>query len=150
MINIFNDILEKDEHVVKVIKPKKGRYWKSLIFPFAIPLFWPHLIIMLVGTLFTLPFFYAKGYKNLYYAYTNKRLIIRSGKIGIDYQSLEYKDITSTSVYVGFLDKGSKTGSLTFVSPSVHNGKPMKFDYIENPYETMKEIKEYMNSIIKN
>ena len=28
--------------------------------------------------------------------------------------------------------------------------KPMKFDYIENPYETMKEIKEYMNSIIKN
>ena len=72
---------------------------------------------------------------------------MRSGVFGVNYQSLEYKDITSTSVSVGFLDKGCNTGSLMFVSPSVHNGIGMWFTHIENPYETMKEIKEYISSI---
>ena len=57
MEHLFDDILEKDEHIVKIIKPSKGRYWKAGLFPFAIPLFWPHLILFMVLTLFTLPFF---------------------------------------------------------------------------------------------
>ena len=56
----FNDILEKDEKIMKVIKPVKSRYWKQFVFPFAIPLFWPHLIILLVLSFFTLPFFTQK------------------------------------------------------------------------------------------
>ena len=79
------------------------------------------------------------------FAYTNKRLIVRSGIWGVDFQSLEYKDITSTSVSVGFLDKGGKTGTLVFVSPSTHNNMAIKFQFIEKPYETMKEIKEYIS-----
>ena len=146
MENKFIDILEKDEQIIKVFKPNKKRFWKTLIFPFAIPLFWPHLIIMMVFTFFTLPFFFKKGYNNLYYAYTNKRLIVRSGMFGVNYSSLDYQDITSTTVSVGFLDKKTNTGSLQFVSPSVHQGRPMTFSYIENPYEVMKEIKEYMSN----
>ena len=142
MEELFKDILEKDEKIIAVIKPSKKRYWKSLVMPFAIPLFWPHLILMLVGTLFTLPYFIAKGYKNLYYAYTDKRLIKRSGFIGVRYDSLEYKDITSTSVHVGFLDKGCKTGNLSFSSPSVHAGAPIIFNFIKNPYDYMRAIKE--------
>jgi len=145
MNEFFENIIEKDEQIIKVFKPNKKRYWRSPIIPFAIPIFWPHLIIMLVGTLFTLPFLYANGYKNLYYAYTNKRLIVRSGMIGVDYQSLEYKDLTSTSASVGFLDKGLNTGSLQFLSPSAH-GKPIVFGYIEKPYEVMKEIKAYISA----
>ena len=143
----FVDILEKDEQIIKVMKPNKKRFWKGILLWAAIPIFWPHLILFLVFTFFTLPFFLAKGYNNTYYAYTNKRLIVRSGIFGVDYRSLEYKDITSTTVNVGFLDKKTKTGSLGFVSPSVHSGRPMFFSYVENPYETMREIKEYMESL---
>ena len=140
--HLFDNILEKDEYIIKVIKPSKGRYWKAPLFPFGIPLFWPHFLILMALTLFTLPFFYARGYTNLYYAYTNKRLIVRSGIIGVDYRSLDYKFITASSVDVGLLDKGSNTGSLSFKSPT----SSISFSYVQNPYELMKEIKDYMNS----
>ena len=141
--HLFDDILENDEQIVKIIKPSKSRYWKAPLFPFGIPLFWPHFIVIMAVTLFTLPFFYARGYKNLYYAYTNKRLIVRSGKIGVDYRSLDFKHITASSVDVGLLDKGSNTGTLTFKSPSAS----ISLSYVESPYDLMKEIKEYMNSV---
>ena len=146
MEHLFDDILEKDEKIIKVIKPSKSRYWKMPIFPFAIPIFWPHFIVLMVGSFFTLPFFFAHGYKNLYYAYTNKRLIVRSGVIGVDYRTLDYKDITATSVNVDFLDKGSKTGSLRFASPT----SSISFNYVQNPYELLKEIKEYMSTVKKD
>ncbi len=95
-------------------------------------------------SLFTLPYWYAKQYKNTYYAYTNKRLIVRSGVFGISYASMEYKDLTSSSVSVGFLDKACNTGTLRFVNPSAH-GRPILFKYVENPYVLMKEIKDYIN-----
>ena len=145
MEHLFNDILDKDEQIVKVIKPSKSRYLKAPIMPFAIPIFWPHLILFMVLTLFTLPFFYLHGYKNLYYAYTNKRLLIRKGIIGVDYKTLDYKHITASSVNVGFLDKGRHitTGTLTFQSPTTS----IKFNYVENPYDLLREIKEYMNTV---
>ena len=140
--NLFDDILEDDEYVVRIIKPSKRRYWKSLLF-FAIPLFWAHFIVIMVLTLFTLPYFYARGYKNTYYAYTNKRLIVRKGMIGVDYHSLDYKDIAATTVNVGILDKKGNTGSVFFKSPS----SSIAFNYVEEPYALMKEIKQYMNGL---
>ena len=144
----FAEILEKDEQIVKVIKPVKSRYIKSF-WMFCIPFCWPHLIVMMVFTLFTLPYFLIKGINNTYYAYTNKRLIARSGIFGNSYRSLEYKDITSTSVHVGFLDKKTKTGTLAFSSPSAHHQRAMYFSYIENPYQEMNAIKEVINSANK-
>lgn len=145
MENIFNEILEKDEKIIKVIKPHKGRYMKNFFIPFLIPLFWPHLILILVCTLFTPLYFIPKGYKNVYYAYTNKRLITRKGIFGNSYKSLEYKDITSTAVNVGYFDRKSKTGTLVFVSPSSHH-EHMEFSAIENPYIEMNAIKEYISA----
>ena len=145
MEHLFDDILEKDEQIVKIIKPSKSRYWKVFLMPLIIPIFLPHFIVIMACTLFfTIPLLYAHSYKNLYYAYTNKRLIVRRGTIGVDYRTLDYKFITSTTVDVGLLDKGkTKTGSLSFKSPtaSIH------FDYVENPYDLMREIKEYMNIV---
>lgn len=102
------------------------------------------MILILVGTLFTPFYFIPKGLKNVYYAYTNKRLIVRKGIFGNNYDSLEYKDITSTSVKVGFFDRRSKTENLVFVSPSSHHEHPMEFAHIKNPYQEMKEIKEFI------
>ena len=146
MQELFDEVLEKDEEIIKVIKPNKKRYLKTFYWMLCIPIFWPHILVMLIGSLFTLPFLISKGYKNTYYAYTNKRLIVRTGMFANSYDSLEYEDITSTSVSVGFLDRKTKTGSLIFVSPSSHHEHPMTFANIENPYEMIKEIKEQINT----
>lgn len=143
----FKDVLETDETIVEIIKPIKKRYWRQLAVPFAIPLLWPHFLILLVLSLFTLPYFIAKGYNNLFYAYTNKRLLIRSGIFGTTFHSLDYKDITATTIQVGFLDRNLNTGSLKFSNPSVHAGKPFSFLFIEKPYEKMRAIKEYISSV---
>ena len=145
--NLFDNILDDDEQIIKIIKPSKSTYWKAVLLPWcAIPLFWPHIIFFMVIFLFTPPFLYARAYKRLFYAYTNKRLIVRSGMIGVDYRSLDYKDVSVSSVDVGLLDKGSGTGTILFKSPSAS----ITFRYVKNPYELMKEIKEYMSNIDKN
>ena len=145
MEHLFDDILEKDEQIVKIIKPSKSRYWKFFLMPLIIPIFLPHFIVIMACTLFfIIPLLYARSYKNLYYAYTNKRLIVRKGTIGIDYKTLDYKFITSTSVDVGLLDKGkTMTGTLSFKSPTAG----IKFEYVENPYDLMREIKDYINTV---
>ena len=144
--HLFDDILERDEQVIKIIKPSKKRFFRDWLLPFIFPIFLPHFIIFMVCTLFfILPLLHVKSYKNTYYAYTNKRLISRGSAIGVDYHSLEYKDISSSSVDVGFLDKlgkGKKTGTLSFKSPSAG----ISFKCVENPYEMMREIKDYMAS----
>lgn len=150
MENLFNEILEKDEKIIKVLKPNKRALILSNYWPlFYIPLFWPNLIILMIFTFFTLPIFINKNLNNTYYAYTNKRLIVRSGTFGNNYDSLEYKDITSTSVQVGYFDRKSNTGTLVFVSPSSHHEHPMEFAHIQNPYQEMNEIKEHISEINK-
>lgn len=149
MEHMFDEILEKDEKIIKVLKPHKGRYLKTFVWMLFIPLFWPHILIMMVLSLFTLPYFIIKAYNNMYFAYTNKRLIIRRGVFGNSYDSLEYKDITSTSVRVGFLDRKTKTGTLVFVSPSSHHEHPTSFSYVVNPYQELNEIKEQINLVNK-
>ena len=146
MEHLFDDILEKDEKIIKIIKPNKKRFFRDWLLPFIFPIFLPHFILFMAITLFfIMPLLHVKDYKNTYYAYTNKRLISRGSAIGVDYRSLEYKDISATSVDVGFLDrigKGIKTGTLAFKSPSAG----ISFKCIENPYDMMREIKEYIDS----
>ncbi|MBD5131187.1 MAG: hypothetical protein HDT28_01120 [Clostridiales bacterium] len=144
MEHLFDDILDEDEQIIRVIKPSKSRYWKSPIFPFAIPIFWPHFIFFMAITLFTLPFFFARNYKNSYYAYTNKRVIVRSGSMGVHYESRYYDQIAEASVEIGILDKSKKThtGTLEFKNPP---RRTLRFSYVENPYELFNEIKEYMS-----
>ena len=142
---LFDSVLEKDEQIIKVIKPNKKRYLKSPIFPFAIPIFWPHFIFFMAITLFTAPFFFMRNYKNSYYAYTNKRVIVRSGSMRVHYESRYYNQIAETNVEVGILDKNKKTptGTLEFKNPP---RRTLRFSYVENPHELMREIKEYMNT----
>ena len=101
----FADFLERDEVVIKAYKPDKKRYNKWLAF-LAIPLLWPYLLLVIIFTAGIFPFVSnKKSYDNLYYAYTNKRLIVRSGIFGVHYYGIEYKDILATSVSTSFLDK---------------------------------------------
>lgn len=169
---MFKDVLEKDEKVVKVYKPNKcktawwwflmqllGWIWLPLTALAAIDTeyFWmvfgislgvtglAVIITSLLGVLW---------YRNRFFAYTNKRILIRGGIIGIDYKSLEFKSLTATVVNVSLLDKlvRKHTGSVRFgsaASPmlsiwSGHSNQFM-FQHIQKPYDVLREIKEFIN-----
>ena len=97
---------------------------------------------------------YAVRYSRALFVVTNKRLIIRSGFIGVDYKSIELKYVGLVNVRVDFLDKlaGGKTGSITFASAAIPmNGQnningAFCFACVENPYEVYKKVKEYIPS----
>ncbi len=94
-------------------------------------------------------------YKRSLYVITNKRFIIRSGFIGVDYKSLEIKNVLTVDVRVDFLDKLVKpnTGSIIFGSAAmpVINGNGSRqqgafsFAHINEPYEVYKKVKEHLN-----
>lgn len=92
-------------------------------------------------------------YKKVWFCYTNKRILIRTGFIGADFQTLDFDMIGAMNVRVDFLDKlvHPNTGTLMFASaasPMMANGLPggtsgYMFVNIEQPYEVYKRVKEY-------
>lgn len=100
--------------------------------------------------------FASLAFKKRHYAYTNKRIIIRCGIIGVDYRVLDYKLLGATTVTVGVLDRmmGGKTGYIRFGSASspivgtYGNGMGFggfTFSHVDMPYDLLKEIKKIMN-----
>lgn len=89
------------------------------------------------------------------YAITDKRIIIRTGIIGVDYKCMDLASIGATEVYIGFIDKllGGKTGTIRFGSMASpingNNSIPYAFCNITKPYETYKFIKEQIE-VAKN
>lgn len=62
-----------------------------------------------------------KEVKNLEYAVTDKRVIIRSGMIGIDFKFINYTEIDSVNVKVGLIDKIFNVGDI-YINSSVNSG----------------------------
>ncbi len=54
----------------------------------------------------------SKRHANTEYAFTDKRIIIKTGLIGIDVQNIYYSDIQSINVKVGIADKMLKVGDI--------------------------------------
>ena len=118
------------------------------------------IIMMIVGLVPVLSpiirFFTSfKRYKNTMYIVTNNRLIIRSGFIGVDYKEMSLHSVSSMDVRVDFFDKlvHPNTGTISFANAAnpmygPQNGRAnvsnFRFDYIENPYEVYKKIKEVL------
>ncbi len=53
-----------------------------------------------------------REHKNIEYAFTNTRIIIRSGLVGIDVNSIYYSEITGVNLKVGFIDRLLKVGDI--------------------------------------
>ena len=86
---------------------------------FVIPFFILHLTpvwIWLANTIKAI-----KEVRNLEYAITDKRVIIRSGVIGIDFKFILYTEIDSVNVKVGLIDKIFKVGDI-YINASVNSG----------------------------
>lgn len=175
----FNDIIESDEKIVQGFKPVKSKVFLSnfLCWFVFLGLFTIAVMLMLwldssvemsekiigtsiVGGIFLILFsivlwFTILYYKNTYYVYTNKRIIIRTGIFGVDFHSLDICNIGASGVTVSLLDKilRKNTGSIKFGSNSSpingQNASDYGFLHVENPYQIHKEIKEYIKTIQK-
>lgn len=182
---LFAPILQEDEEILKVIKPNKKRYvyFSGLAYTLfalipilimAIPLsmaietfaeygtptplvvelsvFGGLILLGIITTWVCLNM----SYKKTFYAYTNKRILIRRGIIGVDYATLDFEMIGGLMVNVDFLDrlmKGSDNpGTITFgssASPVIYtrNGRTAAYAFrnIDHPYDVYRDLKHMVD-----
>lgn len=81
--------------------------------------------------------------KNMEYVFTNTRIIIKSGVIGIDLQNIYYADIESVNLKVGLSDKWFKVGDIYIRTKS--NSKVL-WD-ISDPYNITTKLQKIVNDI---
>lgn len=171
--NEISDILNEGEEILVDLVPDKKDYTLEAIFkglPFA--LLWGgfdafFIIMMLRSGAFEggmilaiiIPFFAlhlipvwlyvgkvikrVAGYKNVRYAFTNQRIIIRDGLIGIDYKYFYYHEINSVEVKVGIWDRMFKVGDLYIHS----NVKQAVLEDIKNPYQYANKIQNLITDL---
>jgi len=168
---LFEKILDKDEKIVETFKPNKIRFVlipfisiMVFIIPFLIlgifllcdsEEFLPGIFFMSIVFVFVLlgPGTCWIRYKKTAYCYTNKRIIIRTGFIGVDFQAIDFDMIGGMNVRVDLLDKLVKpnTGSIVFVSPasplinSSQGGVRPSYAFlnINDPYDVYRRVKEF-------
>lgn len=178
MENFFENILDKDEKIIKIYKPNKTKLFASVFFgTFFFTLFFAiisiigilvpdetgnttslYFLLIPIGLLITAILlalgFAAIYYNNLFFAYSNKRIIIRTGIFGVDYKSLDLNMIGAIDVNISLLDKLVKhnTGSIIFGSPASpmmntnnSNAFSYAFRHIEMPYDVYREIKDVID-----
>lgn len=85
----------------------------------------------------------SRKYKNLEYVFTNKRIIIKSGIIGIDFQNIYYSEIDSVNLKVGPIDRMLKVGDIYINSK---NKAQILYD-IEDPYFITQKLQEIVVDI---
>lgn len=84
-----------------------------------------------------------KQHENLEYAFTNKRIIIKSGIIGIDFKNIYYSEIDSVNLRVGLVDRIEKVGDIYIKSIG---GANVLYD-LENPYSLTEKLQKIVVDI---
>ncbi len=126
---------------------------------FIIPFFILHLLpVWLWISKFITSF---KRWENTEYAVTDKRILLRSGFIGVDYKNIFYKDIKNVTLKVGVIDKMLNVGDIHIQTNSAMGNYTQNGDIvygntisggtgiydIENPYETLNLIQKIILDI---
>ena len=170
-INV-NDVLVNGESIIWSGKPKKSAYIINKFFtmlPFAIIwlMFDSIFIISFIASgsfmemlWFIISFFALhlmpvwiwlsnvltakKNWKNTEYYVTDKRIIIESGFIGINYQTIYYKDIKNVYLRIGVIDKLLKVGDIYF---DINQNRTQFFLDLENPYELYTKLQKIVLDI---
>jgi hypothetical protein len=84
-------------------------------------------------------------YDNTCYAFTNKRLMMRSGFWGIDFKAIDYDKIADLEVNVNPIEDLFGVGTiLAYSGRTGDQGRQFtdRFTAISNPYQVFKKIKE--------
>lgn len=88
------------------------------------------------------------SFRNTSYAYSNKRVMMRTGFIGTDFKSIDYDKISDIEVTVNFIERTFNVGTIKFFSgrTETSDGRTDKlydsWEAIENPYEVFKKVKQ--------
>lgn len=88
------------------------------------------------------------SYSNTRYAYTNKRVMMRTGFIGTDFKSIDYDKISDIEVTVNIIERAFNVGTIKFFSgrTETNDGTTTKlfdrWEAIQNPYEIFKQVKQ--------
>lgn len=174
---LFNLVLGEGEKILKTYRPNKFRAFFAQILTWSfVLLFWLFFVGAAIYEYFTTglsvgDFASCIGFfafwlilmavslilthlwcNKTVYAITNKRVLIRTGRIGVDYKSLDYNMLGAVTVNVSWVDKllHKNTGIIMFGSMSspLMNGGMAKFafSYIKNPYEVYKEVKAVIDA----
>lgn len=163
------DVLDPKEKIVWQGKPKFWPFiWPSFfailfgLFFMAIPLFifavdgdvfillFPHFWIGLAIAIGA-PLYAILVHKHVEYVITEKRVLIKKGLIGRDFDSIDFEKIQDVSVNVGLVDKIFGTGTIVATSAGalqfpqgrgMIRGMPGSlFKSIEKPYDVYKLLK---------
>lgn len=172
---LFKPVLDQDEEILKIYRPNKLRAYFNLIVmalliaiifvplmtvsyiqePESAPTMWIFIGLFLFILLICL-IMIILWCKKTVFAVTTKRIIIRTGYIGVDYKALDFKTIGAVTVNVNWLDKllHKNTGFISFgsmASPMINTANyKFSFLYIENPYEVYKDVKGITDSVNNN
>lgn len=165
---LLKPVLDKGEEIIKWYKPHRFRAYIDLIFTIIIlvlflggltigvfiqegfMLSWLLMYIFVVVLVTTIQaILISLWYKKTIYVITNKRIIVRTGYIGVDYHELDYDTIGAITVIVDWKDKFVKknTGSISFgsmASPMI-GLSGFTFKHITDPYAVNREIKAIMD-----
>lgn len=168
----IEDILEPDEQLLWKGKPKKKAFVANAVLRMMpIAIIWlcfdVGFIVMAFGfgglhgfiTIFMIFFFMFhlfpvwkwisdivtanRQHKNLDYAFTNKRIIVKSGIIGIDFKNIYYSQINSVNLKVGIIDKMLHVGDVYIKS---FEGATVLYD-LENPYFITQKLQKIVIDI---
>lgn len=92
-----------------------------------------------------------KRWENTQYVMTDKRIVIQSGFIGMDYKSIYYKDIVNVRLKVGVIDKLLHVGDIYFDTNTGFNNNGANllqaFLDIEDVYELYPKIQKVVLDI---
>lgn len=164
----FNAVKDRDEEIYWVGKPNftafiitgipfliLGLLWgsidyfgfirnaKNMPLGFAVPFFTLHLIPLWGSVLNMVRLFLVHG--NTCYAFSNKRLMMRSGFWGTDFKAIDYDKVSEIDVNVNPIENMLGVGTIRAFSGGTNSKGARIYDYfigVDNPYEVFKRIKE--------
>lgn len=84
-----------------------------------------------------------KRHENLEYAFTDRRIIVRSGVVALDFKSVSYQDVSAVNVRYGAIDKMAKVGDIYVTS----NSKATVIEDIENPRAVSKQLETLVSKV---
>ena len=108
----------------------------KMLWAFLVPFFAVHMIPVWICVANCVKA--GKSWKNLEYAFTERRIIIRSGIIGINVVNVYYADIRGVNMRIGIFDRMFKVGDIYISS----EGQSQVLYDLENPYFILDRIQK--------
>jgi membrane protein YdbS with pleckstrin-like domain len=88
------------------------------------------------------------SYRNTSYAFSNKRVMVRTGFLATGFKIIDYDKISDIEVTVNLIERAFNVGTIKFFSGRTESNDGMttklydRWEAIANPYEVFKQLKK--------